>query len=80
MLVDVGVVNELVVGAGDTVNVTGTETLPPLSTLIVTVVVYVPAVNPVIFTTTATCAVLVMLPVPGDTVSQVALSVAVQVV
>jgi hypothetical protein len=39
VVVDVGVVNALVVEAGDTVNVTGIEALPPLSTLILTVVV-----------------------------------------
>src|SRR5215472_1745047 len=39
-----------------------------------------PAANPEIFTATAICAVLVMVPAPGDTASQVALSVAVQLV
>jgi len=39
-----------------------------------------PAPNPLVFTAMVICAALVMLPAPGDTVSQAALSVAVQVV
>jgi len=39
VLVYVVVVNELVAAAGATVSVTGTDVLPPLTTVIITVVV-----------------------------------------
>jgi hypothetical protein len=74
------VVGGLVVAAGATVNDTGIETLPPLYTVTATVAEYVPAASPAVFTVTAICALLVMLPLPGDTESQVALSDAVQFV
>lgn len=64
--------------AGTTFNVTGTEVVPPLSTMIVTMAVYVPAANPADLTTNTTCAVLVMVPTAGDAMSHVALSVAIQ--
>lgn len=67
-------VDELV-AAGATVTLTGTDTLPPFSTGIVTIPVYVPAANPALFTATEHDAVLVIVAASGDTVNQVALSV-----
>jgi hypothetical protein len=63
----------MVVGAGATVSVTGTETLAAPVALIVTVALYVPAASELV----DTVAVTPPLPVPdaGESVSQAALSV-----
>lgn len=86
VLVDVVVVGELVVVgvavvvAGVTVTDTGIDTLPPLDTVTAIVAAYVPGARPAVLTVTVTCTVFMMLPVEGDTETQLALSEAVQLV
>jgi hypothetical protein len=78
-LLDFVAVDEPDHAGGATVNITGTEALPALPTLMVTMVLYVPEARPVVLTATETWAVFLMAPVPGDRGSQAALSVATQV-
>jgi hypothetical protein len=78
LLLDWVVDGELVVEPDATVNVTGTEIFPPFLTETVTVPVYLPAANPVGFTPTESCAEFVRLPVVGDTLTHVALSLLLQ--